>query len=145
MWSDNDGPYNGKHYQLAETICVPAQVTRPRPPVIIGGLGETKTLRLVARYADATNMFGIGPDIIAHKLDVLARHCDAEGRDPAQIEKTILGGGDPVEDPDGFLRTMEAYAALGVTHVQVSPAGPDPVSYVAALGEHVIDRLANIG
>jgi F420-dependent oxidoreductase-like protein len=145
MWSDDDGPYTGDHYQLAETICSPRPVQQPRPPILIGGGGERKTLKLVARYADACNLFAAEPAEAARKLDVLARHCEAEGRDPATIQKTILGGGDPVGDPDAFLTAMEAYARLGIDHVQVIPMGPDPVAYVSALGETVIPRLADIG
>src|SRR5438477_11860928 len=74
MWSDNNGPYIGKHYQLAETICAPAPISSPRPRLLIGGSGERKTLRLVARYADACNLFSAPVHEIAHKLDVLVRH-----------------------------------------------------------------------
>ena len=77
MWSDNDGPYDGTHYQLAETICTPAD-QQPRPQILIGGSGERKTLTLVARYAEACNMFTPGcgdSEEMAHKLEVLARHC----------------------------------------------------------------------
>jgi F420-dependent oxidoreductase-like protein len=70
MWSDDNGPYDGKHYQLAETLCSPAPVSSPRPRILIGGSGERKTLRLVATYADACNLFGDGP-VIAHKVEVL--------------------------------------------------------------------------
>ena len=76
MWSDDDGPFDGRHYQLAETLCRPRPVSSPRPRIMIGGGGERKTLRLVAQYADACNFFG-GPDEVAHKVDVLRRHCDA--------------------------------------------------------------------
>src|SRR6201992_2298029 len=79
MWSDNDGPYTGKHYQLAETICVPPPLQSPRPPILIGGGGEKKTLRLVAKYADSCNLFGSSVDEVKHKLDVLRGHCDTEG------------------------------------------------------------------
>ncbi|HEU0165330.1 MAG TPA: LLM class F420-dependent oxidoreductase [Thermomicrobiales bacterium] len=147
MWSDNDGPYDGKYYHLAETICSPLPVRRPHPPILIGGGGEKKTLRLVARYADASNLFAFGEttDEIRDKLDVLARHCDTEGRDYAAIEKTILGGGDPFTDPDGFLRMMEQYAALGVELVEIVPRGSDPVAMVAGLASYVAPRLAEIG
>src|SRR6202045_1601162 len=75
MWSDNNGPYEGRHYQLAETLCVPAPVSQPRPPILIGGGGEQKTLRLVARYADLCNVFGTSPDDVARKFDILRGHC----------------------------------------------------------------------
>src|SRR6201986_1057328 len=79
MWSDNDGPYNGKHYQLPETICVPQPIRRP--PVLIGGGGEKKTLRLVAQYADVWNSTDSEIDELKHKIEVLTRHCDTVGRD----------------------------------------------------------------
>jgi F420-dependent oxidoreductase-like protein len=144
MWSDDDGPYEGKHYQLAETICVPPPIQRPRPPILIGGGGERKTLRLVARYADACNLFATDVDGVRHKLEVLARHCDDVGRDPAEIRTTILGGGDPVGDPDGFVAAMERYASLGVDLVEVVPPGPDPVAFVGKL-DGVARRLAELG
>jgi F420-dependent oxidoreductase-like protein len=144
MWSDDDGPYEGTHYQLAETICVPPPIQRPRPRILIGGGGERKTLRLVARYADACNLFATDVDGVRHKLEVLARHCDDVGRDPAEIRTTILGGGDPVGDPDGFVAAMEQYAELGVDLVEVVPAGPDPVAVVSKL-DGVARRLSELG
>ena len=88
MWSDDDGPYQGRYYQLAETICSPRPIQQPRPKTLIGGSGERKPLRLVARYAQACNLFP-GPDL-DHKLDVLRQHCETEGRDYDEIEKTVL-------------------------------------------------------
>jgi F420-dependent oxidoreductase-like protein len=145
MWSDDDGPFAGKHYQLAETICSPRPIQQPRPPILVGGSGERKTLLLVARYADACNLFAPDADVVARKLDVLARHCDAEGRDPADIEKTILGFADPFQDVDGFVASMERYAELGVSLVELMPLDDDPASWVARLGEQVIPRLAEVG
>ncbi len=145
MWSPDDGPYTGTHYQLAETICYPPPVTQPRPPIMIGGSGERKTLKLVARYADACNLFATSQDVVKHKLEVLERHCEAEGRDSSEIYKTIIGAGDAFGDPDGFLAEMEGYAALGIDHIQVAPLGPDPVAQVTELGERVVPRLAEIG
>jgi F420-dependent oxidoreductase-like protein len=145
MWSDNDGPYEGQHYQLAETLCVPPPIQRPGPPILIGGSGERKTLRLVAQYADACNLFAAGHEEVGRKLDVLARHCEDVGRDPATITKTILGGGDPIGDPDGFLASMEGYARLGIDLVEIMPSVPDPVAMVSELGEKIVPRLAEIG
>jgi F420-dependent oxidoreductase-like protein len=145
MWSDDDGPYEGRYYRLAETICSPPPVSRPRPPILIGGSGEQKTLRLVARYADACNLFAPDPSVVAHKLEVLDRHCDAESRDPAAIERTIIFGSDPLADVDGFLTTMERYASLGIGQVWVSPPGPDPAGWVSDLTEQVTARLGALG
>jgi F420-dependent oxidoreductase-like protein len=92
MWSGKRTPYQGKHYELAETLNSPQPLTRPHPPILIGGSGERKTLRLVAQYADECNLFaGAGNDVVSHKLDVLKLHCDRLGRDCTTIEKTTLG------------------------------------------------------
>ena len=88
MWSAEDGPFTGTHARLERTLNSPQAITRPHPPILIGGSGERKTLRLVARYAQACNLFP-GPDL-DHKLDVLRQHCEAEGRDYDEIEKTVL-------------------------------------------------------
>jgi F420-dependent oxidoreductase-like protein len=92
MWSGQRTPYHGAHYQLVETLNSPQPLTRPHPPILIGGSGEKKTLRLVAQYADACNLFaGAGIEAVSHKLDVLKQHCERLGRDYATIEKTTLG------------------------------------------------------
>ena len=92
MWSDDDRAYAGKHYQLDRTLNVPQSLVRPHPPILIGGGGEKKTLRLVAQYADACNLFdlGLGPEGIWRKLEIIRQHCDDLGRDYAAIEKTCL-------------------------------------------------------
>lgn len=147
MWSDDDGPFDGTHYQLAETICRPRPIQRPRPPILVGGSGERKTLRLVAKYADACNLIAADPDVVAHKLNVLAEHCRTEGRDPAEIQRTILarGASDPVGAPDDFLASMEGYARLGIDLVEVVPIGPDPAGWVSDVCEKILPRLAEIG
>lgn len=92
MWSDDNGPYRGEHYQLSETVCVPGPLTQPHPPILIGGMGETKTLRLVAEHAQACNFFEhAGLKTLEHKLSVLKDHCQQVGRDYQTIEKTVLG------------------------------------------------------
>jgi F420-dependent oxidoreductase-like protein len=144
MWSDDDGPFEGRHYRLAETICSPQPIRRPRPPILIGGSGERKTLRLVARYADACNLFLHSPDEAAHKLRVLDDHCAAEGRDPKEVTRTGLFIGNVADDPDGFLRQMEAFAALGITLVDLVPLG-DPVRFVTEVADKVVPRLAELG
>ena len=86
MWAGDESPYNGQHYQLARLLNSPQPLTKPHPPILIGGAGEKKTLRLVAQYADACNLFGrMGMDVLRDKLDVLKRHCDAVGRDYDEI------------------------------------------------------------
>ena len=148
MWSDDDGPSEGRHYRLAETVCVPPPVQRPHPPVLVGGGGERKTLRLVAQYADACNLFPVGVEGVRHKLDVLRRHCDDVGRDYDEIEKTMIGGApggpDPVDDTDGFLADMEGYVELGIGLVTIVPSADDPVGWTTTLCERVVPRLAGV-
>jgi F420-dependent oxidoreductase-like protein len=148
MWSDNNGPFEGKHYRLAETLCAPQPIQRPRPPILIGGAGEKKTLRLVAQYADVWNIsLAAGPpDETRHKLDVLNRHCDDVGRDPVDIRKTVGILVDPLADVDGFVSTAAEYAALGFDLVNVIPLPhiTDPAGFVSRLGEEVVPKLAQV-
>jgi F420-dependent oxidoreductase-like protein len=146
MWSAEDGPYVGAHYSLAETVCVPAPYQVGGVPILIGGSGERKTLRLVAQYADACNLFGESAEAIAHKLDVLRRHCDDVGRDYDTIEKTVIGAGTATgeETRDEFIARMAAYAELGVSLVTVVPTGDDPVAWTTDLVEEVVPRLADL-
>ncbi|OBI45768.1 LLM class F420-dependent oxidoreductase [Mycobacterium colombiense] len=147
MWSADDGPYTGTHYRLNETICEPQPIRRP--PILIGGDGEKKTLRLVAQYADIWNSMSNDVGELQHKIEVLNRHCDTVGRDPGEVRKTSggLAGADPFDDTDEFLKTVEGYAALGVDMINLGPmpGTPDPVGFVRRLGDEVIPRLAEIG
>jgi F420-dependent oxidoreductase-like protein len=129
MWSDDNGPYEGTHYQLAETLCSPAPISSPRPRIMIGGSGERKTLRLVAKYADACNLFGDAA-VITHKLDVLRRHCDDVGRDPATIEVTTFLGVPDDADVDTIVREAEALGAVGVHTVMARSTSRDPVRWL---------------
>lgn len=148
MWSDDDGPFEGRHYRLAETLCVPAPLSRPRPPILIGGIGERKTLRLVARYADACNLFeGLGTDGLRHKLDVLRRHCDAEGRDEAGIEKTVLGTAHLAPDferPGDLVRRCRALADLGVDQVIFNMPNVHEVTPLERFGTEVIPEVEEL-
>jgi alkanesulfonate monooxygenase SsuD/methylene tetrahydromethanopterin reductase-like flavin-dependent oxidoreductase (luciferase family) len=147
MWSEDDGPYNGKHYQLAETICAPQPIRRP--PILIGGDGEKKTLRLVAQYADIWNSMATDADELMHKIDVLNRHCDAVGRDPGGIRKTAGGllSVDPFEDTDGYLEIVERYAELGIEMINVGPlpGNPDPVGFIRRYTDQLLPRVSQIG
>jgi F420-dependent oxidoreductase-like protein len=144
MWSDNDGPYDGKHYQLAQTICEPQPVRRP--PVLIGGGGEKKTLRLVAQYADVWNSTDSEIDVLTHKIDVLARHCDTVGRDIAEIRKTVGFFEDPFENLDEYLRKLERLSELGVDMINIGPVPgtPDPAGFVKRFGDEVMPKLSEI-
>jgi F420-dependent oxidoreductase-like protein len=140
MWSADNGPFQGKHYRLAETLCSPAPVSSPRPRIMIGGGGERKTLRLVAQYADACNLFG-PPETVAHKVDVLRRHCEAVGRDIRDIEVTAFLQGGEDAGPDQVLRGAEAFAAMGVATVMTSATGADPAAVLETVYGPAMERL----
>jgi F420-dependent oxidoreductase-like protein len=144
MWSGDDGAFEGRHYRLAETVCVPPPVQQPHPLVLLGGSGEQKTLRLVAEYAGACNLFGADPDVIRHKLAVLRGHCETAGTDYDAIEKTVLVS---LEDDgwQGLVRRAEALAPLGIDTVVTMPTGDDPVAATTTLVEQVVPRLADLG
>jgi F420-dependent oxidoreductase-like protein len=146
MWSDDNGSYEGTHYQLAETLNSPQPLSQPHPPIMIGGSGEKKTLRLVAKYADACNLFVNTPDDATHKLQVLRQHCENEGTDYDLIRKTMLymGGTLFAADYDGFLKEMAGFAAAGIDGVMVMPIGPDPVALTQALADRVVPKLATM-
>jgi F420-dependent oxidoreductase-like protein len=147
MWDpEANGPFQGKHYRLAETLCVPAPLSTPRPEIMVGGGGERKTLRLVAQYADACNLFATSPEEVAHKLDVLRGHCDAVGREYTGIRKTITHSGDPQGegDRDAFTREMAAYAKLGIDTVILGPRVDEPAVWIESRVAPVVERLAEL-
>jgi F420-dependent oxidoreductase-like protein len=141
MWSGDETPYQGRHYQLARPMNSPASVQRPRPPILIAGGGERKTLRLVARYGDACQLSdapGTRYEVdLKHKLEVLRRHCDDAGRDYAQIEKTVNAGvdlsGDQAAGLDALRARLHELAALGVDHVMLAAQGPWTEAAIAAV------------
>jgi F420-dependent oxidoreductase-like protein len=126
MWAGDASPFHGTHHRLEHPICSPAPVTRPHPPILVGGMGERKTLRLVAQYADACNLFDVpdGGKTIRHKLDVLARHCDELDRDPAGISKTLSSRLAPGESAEAFAERCGGLADLGIDHVVLITTGP---------------------
>ena len=144
MWSDNNGPYLGRHYQLAETLCRPGPVSSPRPRIMIGGGGERKTLRLVATYADSCNLMGT-PDEVAHKLSVLREHCAAVDRDPNEIEVTALFSNLPAEPSiDDVMRLAQEYAAVGVSTLIVGSTGDNPAAWLESTFAPTMDDLGDL-
>lgn len=142
MWDpQNNGPFEGKHYQLAETLCSPQPLHRPT--VLIGGGGEKRTLRLVARYGDACNLFASSTEEVAHKLDVLRRHCDDLGTDYDRIRKTVLAGSPDPTAHDDFVRQMAGYAELGVHIAIVMPPGGSPAGWVDTFAP-AVPKLAEL-
>jgi F420-dependent oxidoreductase-like protein len=129
MWRGDDSPYAGRHYRLVRPLNSPNSVQRPRPPILVAGGGERKTLRLVARYADACHLLDMpGAEHegqLRHKLGVLREHCAAAGRDYDEIEKTVGGsfdlGGDPGAGLAALLGHLRELGELGIDHVIVLP------------------------
>lgn len=136
MWSDSEDPFEGSHYRLGRTLNSPQSLSRPHPYLMIGGGGERKTLRLVAQYADACNLFASAQ--AAHKLDVLRRHCDDVGRDYDDIEKTTLISVDTSSTVEGVVAQLERLRALGFTVAYVFASGmPEPQAITDLLAEVV--------
>ncbi len=145
MWSDDDGPFDGEHYRLAETLCAPRPLQRPRPPILIGGMGERKTLRLVALYADACNLFTYeGTDAVAAKLDVLQRHCEDVERDFDEIERTSLStiqmGPDHMSVPD-VIAHLRSLADVGIQHAIVNLPDVHEIAPLETLAKEVIPAV----
>ncbi len=139
MWSESDKPFDGAHYHLGRTLNSPQPLSRPRPHLMIGGTGERKTLRLVAKYADACNIFG-SPEA-AHKLVVLQEHCGREGRDYDQIEKTTTITITPGSEPSAVLADLQALHDLGFTVAYVMVPGL-PLEVIDLLGTAIIPEIA---
>jgi F420-dependent oxidoreductase-like protein len=139
MWSDSDGPFDGVHYQLARTLNSPQSLSRPHPYLMIGGSGERKTLRLVARHADACNIFAT-PEA-AHKLAVLRGHCEAEGRDYDEIEKTTIVSVDAATTRDDLLANLRRMRDIGFTVAYVFGKNPNPLATVELLAS-VVPEIA---
>jgi F420-dependent oxidoreductase-like protein len=140
MWSGSDEPFDGTHYHLGRTLNSPSSISQPRPPIMIGGTGERKTLRLVAKYADACNIFA-SPEA-AHKLDVLRGHCDTEGRDYDDVVKTTTLGADLSDGPGAFVEQLRSLHQLGFTVAHVMIPGPEPLDAIEQLGASVIPEIA---
>jgi F420-dependent oxidoreductase-like protein len=148
MWSGEVAPYDGRHYHLAETLNSPQVLTRPHPPIMIGGMGEKRTLRLVARYADACNLFAYGgSDLIRHKLDVLRGHCEDVGRDYEEIERTALGTVNLAEDDmteDEVIGLCRELNDAGIEHLIFNMPNVHEISPLEAFGERIIPAVAGL-
>jgi F420-dependent oxidoreductase-like protein len=130
MFTGQTPSFQGRHYRIENVLNNPKPI-RGRIPILIGGSGEKRTLKLVAQYGDACNLFG-DPDGARHKLDVLERHCADVGRDPAEITKTVLL---TVKDPSKGAQLVSAYAAVGVDGVVVNMPNIADLTAVAKVGE----------
>ena len=144
MWSGDEGQFDGTHYHLGRTLNSPQALSLPHPPILIGGSGEKKTLKLVARYADACNIAAYDLSATAHKLDVLRQHCLNEGRDYDEIEKTAQTRYDLGENGENVSRTIEQLhevAELGFSQVHGSLLGVSKPTQLDLLAEKVIPAV----
>jgi len=137
LWAGDERPFHGTHVEMARPIARPAPLSRPRPPILVGGMGERRTIPLVARYADACNFFDVpdGGATLRHKLDVLARACEAAGRDPADVERTVSTRLDAGESAASFTDRCAALAALGFGHAVLVTSGPWTDRALATIAE----------
>lgn len=149
--SGTGGAVDGAYLHASRVLNVPQSIARPRPPILVGGGGERRTLRLVARYADACNVFGT-PDQLRHKYAVLREHCEREGRAYASIERTNLGrlavtadGRDGTLTPAAALDRLAAWAEAGSMHAIVSIPDVHRLDALELLGRDVIPHLRTIG
>ena len=155
MWHGERGSeeeIHGHRHHATRLLNVPQSISRPRVPILIGGGGEKKTLRLVAQYADASNMFG-GPAQLLPKYAILAEHCAAVGRDFSEIERTNLqqftvsgrnAWGAPVETPDQLVERLGRLAEAGVQHVILSTADAHDPAALELLGRDVLPQLRDV-
>jgi len=145
MWGGDETPFAGQHYQLARPLNRPQPLTKPHPPIMIGGGGERKTLRFVARYAQACNLFP-GPDL-ARKLDVLREHCEAEGRDYDDIRKTcyfIFDPGEKGEKCQEIVDQLGRLAEMGFETAIGAVANVWDVTPLEIIGSEVIPAVASL-
>lgn len=143
MWSDDEGPFNGKHYQLGRTLNSPPSLATPHPPILIGGGGEQKTLRLVAKYAQACNLFW-GADL-QRKLDVLRAHCEREGRDFDDIQKTVLYNfdvGEHGENVDRIVTDLRRLSELGFTLAHGRVVNVSSMRPLEIIGKEIVPAVA---
>jgi F420-dependent oxidoreductase-like protein len=145
MWRGDESPFRGKHFQLERPLNSPPALSRPHPPILIGGSGERKTLRLVAQYGDACNLWPT-PEI-PRKLEVLRRHCEAVGRDYGAIEKTSIFGaaiGPGGEGVEQLLGTLQWLAGMGIETVILSVKDVWTLEGLKVVGERVIPAVAEL-
>ncbi len=149
MWNaDSNGAFDGKHYQLKETLNVPAALSKPHPRILIGGTGEKKTLRFVAKYADACNIIGMqGEDFVRQKLDVLRGHCEREGRNYDDIEKTVLFVMNPGPNGENASQLVDQFGKLAEAGAQTvigAVMGVEGLKPLEAMGKDVIPQVASL-
>lgn len=147
MWSGDTDPYNGKYYKLQEPVNSPQPITKPHPPILIGGGGEKKTLRFVAKYGDACNVFGFsGVGHVKHKFEVLRKHCEDLGRDYNEIEKTVLLSSNFIGSPNPkkIIDRCQSFAEVGVDHIIYPIPKMDTIKPLETFGKKIIPEVSKL-
>jgi F420-dependent oxidoreductase-like protein len=149
MWAGKVAPYQGKHYHLAEPLNSPQPLSKPHPPILIGGMGEKKTLKLVAKYADACNLFMVDESMLRQKIDVLKRHCDEVGRNFNEIELTALGtlnlaAGAQGLSPAQVIEKCQGLRKQGFTHAIFNMPNVYEIKPLETIGREVIPEVAGL-
>jgi F420-dependent oxidoreductase-like protein len=148
MWAGDRSPYKGKYYQLADPLNSPQALTKPHPPILIGGGGEQKTLRLVAQYADGCNLFArAGNDVLRQKLDVLRGHCEAVGRPYEAIERTALGTvqlASGAMTPANVIDLCRSLAEVGIQHVIFNMPNVHELAPLEVFGREIIPAVSEL-
>jgi F420-dependent oxidoreductase-like protein len=140
LWTEERSDFDGRYYRLQGALASPKPVQRPHPPIWIGGGGERKTLRIVARHADVWNMAGGSLDVARHKVEVLERHCADVGRDPAEIRLSVQLRFN-TDDADVTLRDAEAFLRAGFTELIIIVGQPDAAGRAERVAREVLPRL----
>jgi F420-dependent oxidoreductase-like protein len=146
MWSGQEAPFNDSHFKMERLLNSPQPVSQPHPPILIGGSGEMKTLKLVAQYADACNLFAqMGTEEIKRKLDILKQHCDQVGRNYADIEKTSLDtvnlSSDGISTKD-MISKCKQLSQAGIQHAIFNMPNVSTIKPLEIIGKEVIPEVA---
>jgi F420-dependent oxidoreductase-like protein len=144
LWTRDVAEYSGAYYQLSGAVCEPKPLQKPHPPIWIGGRGERKTLRIVAQHADVWNVVGGAPEEAERLSRVLDGHCEAVGRDPASVRRSVGIRFDRA-DPDAALRACEAMLARGFTELIVTVAGPEAARHAEGAARTLLPAFLRSG
>jgi len=140
LWTEERSDFEGRYYRLTGALASPKPVQRPHPPIWIGGGGERKTLRIVAQHADVWNMAGGSVEDGRHKVEVLKRHCEDVGRDPAEIRLSVQLRLAP-DDLDASLRQVDAFVAEGFTELVLIVTEPNSLERSELVAREILPRF----
>ncbi len=147
LWSDDNSSFEGKYYQIKDTYLSPQPISKPHPPIMIGGMGEKKTLRMVAQYADATNLFmRAGVEVLDSKLKILKQHCEGLGRNYSDIEKTALGTANLIagQTPNEIIDLLKKLSEIGIEHAIFNIPGIHEIRPLETLRDEILPAVRDL-